>query len=66
MTDQLQQGRAIESDDNGDRKRARPTNFPVARSEGFHLAKRLTEYFSVVTAASFALSIIANQAVFNR
>lgn len=66
MTDQLQQGRAIESDDNGDRKRARPTNFPVARSEGFHLAKRLTEYFSVVTAASFALSIFANQAVFDR
>ncbi|MDF2383417.1 hypothetical protein JMG10_18195 [Nostoc ellipsosporum NOK] len=30
------------------------------------LGKRLTEYFSVVTAASFALSILANQAVFDR
>ena len=37
-----------------------------ARPEGIRLGKRLTEYFSVVTAASFALSILANQAVFDR
>lgn len=50
MTDQLQE------------RQSEPSSF---RHEGFHLGKRLTEYFSVVTAASFALSIVANQAVFD-
>lgn len=66
MTDQLQQGREVAPGDQYHGKRATPTSAPVARSEGFQLAKRLTEYFSVVTAASFAVSIFANQAVFDR
>lgn len=66
MTDQLQQGREVASGDKYDSKRTTPTSAPVTRSEGFQLAKRLTEYFSVVTAASFAVSIFANQAVFDR
>lgn len=66
MTQQLQQGVEVASDEKYDTKRATPTSVPVIRSEGFQLAKRLTEYFSVVTAASFAVSIFANQAVFDR
>lgn len=66
MTDQLQQDRDVASGDRYDGKRATPTSVPVTRSEGFQLAKRLTEYFSVVTAVSFAVSIFANQAVFDR
>lgn len=50
MTDQQQENQSA------------PSSF---RHEGFQLGKRLTEYFSVVTAASFALSIVANQAVFD-
>lgn len=38
----------------------------LERPSSERLGKRLAEYFSIVTAASFALSILANQAVFDR
>lgn len=39
---------------------------PLVQLGGLQIGRRLTEYFSIVTAGSFALSILANQAVFDR
>ncbi len=66
MTAEAQPSQSLASAKRHETPSAVQTPDAPARPEGLQLGKRLTEYFSIVTAASFALSILANQAVFDR